>query len=63
MYLEQDGEQTKINQQMEPRSYLPIFPLGSKELLKGTEGHTESVLDSVALIRISGMNQLKHSTH
>lgn len=40
MYLEQDGEQTKLNQQMEQRSYLPNFPSGSKRLLKGTEGHT-----------------------
>lgn len=40
MYLEQDREQTEVNQQMEPRSYLPNFPLGSKRLLRGTEGRT-----------------------
>lgn len=63
MYLEQDGKQTKLNQQMEPRSYLPNFPLGSKGLLKGTGGHMGPGFVSAALIGISGTNQLKHERH
>lgn len=57
MYLEQDGKQTKLNQQMEPRSYLP------KGLLKGTGGNMGPGFVSVVLIRISAMNQLKHDRH
>lgn len=48
---------------MEPRSYLPNFPLGSKGLLKGTGGHMGPGFVIVALIRISGTNQLKHDRH
>lgn len=55
LYLEQEGKQTKLSQQMEPRSYLPNFPLGSKGLLKGTGGHMGPGFVRVALIRISGM--------
>lgn len=48
---------------MEPRSYLPNCPLGSKGLLKGTGGHMGPGFVSVVLIRISATNQLKHDRH
>lgn len=63
MYLEQDGKQTKLNQQMEPRSYLPNCALGNKGLLKETGGHMGPGFVSVVLIRISDTNQLKHDRH